>query len=685
MKKAIKTILLGLIVSCACVVNVDAANITTIEEETNQYAEPVFILGSTRFEASEVLSADAVLAAGFNHARVQSFLGQDISNINYTPNVYYYDPDFDEWHQIKGTETILLEEDKAVAVEQQLDIYFVNNEIKTLEVPYFGDVDEVLTEGVTHDGSKFLVPALTPKVDFTVNGEEVKITVSEAKVDENAVVEVNGVYFLEQNIEEAILASSEEHPAVLLKDLELQNAIVLDEENANMVLDLGGHTLTSNKEKNSTRVLTTSGANSTLTIKNGTITAEGSQLIAVGKKTLEHERVTLNIEKDVTINGYWYGIFTIGDTAVANLKGTINIAEDGYAIAGNGTKNVGYDGTEINILDGAVINAEKGHALYLAQAGTANISGGTLTANTVVGIKSGKLNITGGSLTATGAVKAPGYNGNGINVTGDVIYVEVNDSYAKNIEINVTGGTLTSENGNVIQEYKSASVDNVKVTGLYTVKNVINSTTATYTNNGNEVVLVNGIKYTNLPDAVADVEEGSTITLLEDMDLPTAVEVTKEVTIELNGHTLSVTEDIEGNGVFHVLTGGKLTINGEGTVNGLGNNDYSIAIWADGGEVIINGGTYTNVGAGDDDHYDLIYAKNGGTVTINGGTFEAHTPKWTLNLKDTDGSSITVKGGTFKNYNPSEVYTEPTQPLDFVAEGYKVVENNGEYTVVEIG
>ncbi|MBQ4061084.1 MAG: hypothetical protein IJD46_03570, partial [Bacilli bacterium] len=192
-------------------------------------------------------------------------------------------------------------------------------------------------------------------------------------------------------------------------------------------------------------------------------------------------------------------------------------------------------------------------------------------------------------------------------------------------------------------------------------------------------VVVNG---SSLQDAIDDAEDGAIINITKDMDLPTAVEITKDITIELNGHTLTVSEDTKGNGVFYVTTGGKLTINGEGTINGLGKSDYTMAIWANGGEVIINGGTYTNIGSGNDSQYDLIYAKNGGTITINGGTFECHTPKWTLNLKDRDTSSITVKGGTFVGYNPAEVYTEPTQPLNFVAEGYKVVENNGDYTVV---
>lgn len=116
-----------------------------------------------------------------------------------------------------------------------------------------------------------------------------------------------------------------------------------------------------------------------------------------------------------------------------------------------------------------------------------------------------------------------------------------------------------------------------------------------------------------------------------------------------------------------------------------------MAIWANGGNVVINGGTYINVGAkvyteagqGTEDHFDLIYAKNGGTVTINGGTFKAQTPKWTLNCNDKTNATITVTGGSFYEFDPSKVYTEQTQPMSFVANGCESVLDADYYKVGE--
>jgi hypothetical protein len=188
----------------------------------------------------------------------------------------------------------------------------------------------------------------------------------------------------------------------------------------------------------------------------------------------------------------------------------------------------------------------------------------------------------------------------------------------------------------------------------------------------------------SVSDLIAAFEDESVkeIKLTSNVDLNTAVNVDRKMTLALNGHTLSASNDTTGDGVFRVKDGGVLTINGNGTIDGVGKNDYDMAIWADGGKVIINGGTFTNIGAGSEDHYDLFYVKNGGIVEINGGYFEAETPKWTLNSHDTSKGTFIVRGGSFVGYNPAESHTE-NPVANFVANGYKSVESNGVWTVVK--
>lgn len=204
-----------------------------------------------------------------------------------------------------------------------------------------------------------------------------------------------------------------------------------------------------------------------------------------------------------------------------------------------------------------------------------------------------------------------------------------------------------------------------------------------------QVATIGEVGYTSLESAVDAIQTGEEIVLFADIDLSTKITISKEVKINLNNKKLTVTQDTAGDGVFMVVAGGDLTINGDGEVNGVGNNKWNIAIYAYGGNVTINGGTYTNVGAvdtgsenGGDTHFDLIYVKNSGTVTINGGTFKGQTPAWLLNSHDTSTGTIIVKGGTYYGFDPSNNNTEGAG-TNWVANGYEVVENDGVYTVVE--
>ncbi len=175
------------------------------------------------------------------------------------------------------------------------------------------------------------------------------------------------------------------------------------------------------------------------------------------------------------------------------------------------------------------------------------------------------------------------------------------------------------------------------------------------------------------------------IKLEEDLVKEVCTEITSEVIIDLNGYTISNPTDKEGLCVYKVQEGGKLVINGDGIIDGTADNDYSIALWARGGDIVINGGTITNEGiTGEDEHYDLVYASKGGIIEINGGTFKAKTPQWTLNNLDSDPGQFIVKGGRFYQFDPSNTKTEPTGANNnFVAEGYKVIQDGDWYEVVK--
>lgn len=263
----------------------------------------------------------------------------------------------------------------------------------------------------------------------------------------------------------------------LLDDIVVDGRVIFTDTTS--TLDLGGKTLTF-KAKDRLVVENTTGKTSNVTIKNGTVTGDYYAL------DVRNDSI-LNVEKDVVVDltnksedfkaDDKYGI-VVWNSGKLNFSGTINIdgtvGKDYVGISGNGSKdNIGD--TLINIT-GGTINVPNGYALYLPQLGTTNISGGELTGNGVIEIKSGNLNITGGILTATGEKTTPVKNSDGTSLTGGVIYIEENAAYQDNIKVNITGGTLTAKDENpIIIEYNSTlGTDNEltsEITGLYTTKN----------------------------------------------------------------------------------------------------------------------------------------------------------------------------------------------------------------------
>lgn len=210
---------------------------------------------------------------------------------------------------------------------------------------------------------------------------------------------------------------------------------------------------------------------------------------------------------------------------------------------------------------------------------------------------------------------------------------------------------------------------------------------------GSEVKEFNTIDNSVLEYLNTETEEVVKIKLHKDLELTAGVVLSNnEFELNLNGHDISAPNS-ESTALIKVVTGAKLTINGNGVINSASQaNDYSMAVWARGGEVIINGGTYTNVGGADfeianptrSNNNELLYVGGkdgstyiGGTITINGGkiigNYENETwgTRYTLNKLDADTiAQIIVKGGEFRQYNPAASLSEYPQ-ANFVANGFQ--------------
>ena len=180
MRSKIFKIVFSLILLSALFITVSSAA-TTVKENVQDYEDIVYIIGSTRFDADVVITAQRAANAGVNEAKrlVAIEKVDEIENLNL--KTYCYNPQFGEWYEIQE-KACTLNEEEVKNVEENLTIFFVNNEEKILEFNHEANKEDVnvLTDGVTFDGEKFKVPATKTEFKFIENNVE---AIVETKID----------------------------------------------------------------------------------------------------------------------------------------------------------------------------------------------------------------------------------------------------------------------------------------------------------------------------------------------------------------------------------------------------------------------------------------------------------------------------------------------------------------------
>lgn len=170
----------------------------------------------------------------------------------------------------------------------------------------------------------------------------------------------------------------------------------------------------------------------------------------------------------------------------------------------------------------------------------------------------------------------------------------------------------------------------------------------------------------DLKDAVLT---DGTITLLNDIELNESLEVGKNVTINLNGHSITSTDTMTDDSLIIVLHGGKLIIEGNGSISATNSASKArVAVkmtkadcdTSNPATLIVNSGTiegnsFAISGNGNPDRVNTIITINGGTVkgsatgiyhpqegklTVNGGTVKGETG---IEMRSGD---LTVNNGT---------------------------------------
>ena len=198
-----------------------------------------------------------------------------------------------------------------------------------------------------------------------------------------------------------------------------------------------------------------------------------------------------------------------------------------------------------------------------------------------------------------------------------------------------------------------------------------------------------------LKQAIEDAQPGGTVTLGGDIAITDPVVIKKQITLNLNGKTISASSPIwnkdEGRwSLISVGENGNLTVTGNGTLQAKKDDTYAIDV--NGGSCTIQDGTFVG-------NIHAVYVLEG-TLVVNGGTFsvqqkysDAQPYEFVLNCYDSNykngSAQITVYGGSFKGFNPRDCEAEGVG-TNFCAPGRVVSIEEGQndepdtYTVSEL-
>lgn len=205
---------------------------------------------------------------------------------------------------------------------------------------------------------------------------------------------------------------------------------------------------------------------------------------------------------------------------------------------------------------------------------------------------------------------------------------------------------------------------------------------------------------TGLQEAIDSAKNGSTIQLDDDYEEAITINADKQITVDLNGHNITVTEA----NVDAISNYGLLTIKGTGSVTAKGaaitnypgakatldNGNYLSNGWytiKNMGTMIINNMRFGNnvnngaslidngfVGSKKSDR-DMVYdSSKPVSMIINGGTFENKNNSCNV-VKNDDYGNLVINGGTFIANSDSTTNANPV-----VQNWNKAVINNGTFT-----
>ncbi len=337
--------------------------------------------------------------------------------------------------------------------------------------------------------------------------------------------------------------------------------------------------------------------------------------------------------------------------------------QQGKLTIGNYTKIVALGGAGV-VMRGGELNLGGTTNIEVVATGDANLTGKVGDSRVVVGtsgivfdrdcgyydVANTKIKVTGANTSVTGSHAA-------------VQVINENNHDVSNV-ISITGGTFSSD----VSAFVDADHDFYQKDDKYYVTRYVAQV-------GNE-------KYTSVLTAVNKAAAGATVQLLKNVSMGNAFSVSKQVTLDLNGKTLTipyieVNKDgnltikdgiaaqagqeggqlvgTSGNYSVYVRKGGVFTLeSGTLTNNSTVEGTSNVVVWVEGDASTAVASTANVKGGKIVTNGTPVFARyNGATVNVSGGELEGHGLAAIAGngSKGMGGTTINISGGTLTAYN----------------------------------
>lgn len=417
---------------------------------------------------------------------------------------------------------------------------------------------------------------------------------------------------------------------VLKADIELSTTIEIPKGIVS-TLDLNGYTLTTSLKE--------IGRHHYAIDNYGIFTLKGEGIVSA--RGIENFG-TMVVEEGVTIES----IDANGGAAIWN-EGTLVINGGTFKALHEGSANDSYGPACLNnqnggdvVINGGTFTSNNYRAYAIVSQGEILINDATVWGNQgALAIESGNATINSGSFTST-----QHYG----------LYVDSGD-------VTVNGGTFSGERYEIDVCVEGGNVTLNRGTTL-----VHNGVWGNLTDQRSSIVKL----YVSTQESlVSALQNGKNAVLSGNVTLTAPIEIAfgTSSSLDLNGNTLSVGLESEGRHHYAIENEGAITIRGEGTISARGIKNFGLmsvekgvtieaidanggaAIWNEGGDLIINGGTFKALHAGSsNDTYGpgCINNSKKGNVTINGGSFVSNNYRTYAIINEATAGALEINNAT---------------------------------------